>query len=68
MPNSAVEHPEKLYRESALLTPLIGCAVVMSICMLIDIPLLQKVFSSTPLPSEWLRYILSVPVNMAGGR
>lgn len=45
--NSAAQHPELLYREPALMTAVIGCAVLLWALVFIDIPELHRLF--TPL-------------------
>jgi 4-hydroxybenzoate polyprenyltransferase len=50
--NSAVQHPESLYRQGVLLVAVIACAAVMSGLLLVDIPWLYEVFGPTlPVPS-----------------
>lgn len=46
-PNSAVQRPEGLYREPTLMSAVVACSVVIVALMLIDIPVLQKVFAPT---------------------
>jgi len=46
-PDSAVEHPEKLYRERRLMSAVMGCTLVMAVCLFIDMPKLQKIFTPT---------------------
>jgi decaprenyl-phosphate phosphoribosyltransferase len=45
--DSAVEHPEKLYREPKLMLAVASCALVMLICLLVDLPKLYQVFAPT---------------------
>jgi 4-hydroxybenzoate polyprenyltransferase len=45
--NSAVQHPEYLYRQRALLAAVIACAIVMSVLVLVDIPWIYDTFSPT---------------------
>jgi decaprenyl-phosphate phosphoribosyltransferase len=45
--NSPVQHPEKLYRERALMLAVGGCALAMGLFLFIDIPLLHDVFAPT---------------------
>ncbi|MDT7041971.1 UbiA prenyltransferase family protein [Candidatus Nitronereus thalassa] len=42
--NSAVQNPEGLYREPALMTAVITCTLTMAILMFIDIPFLYETF------------------------
>ena len=46
-PNSAVQRPEGLYKEPALMASVVACAVVISIALFVDLPLLQRVFNPT---------------------
>jgi 4-hydroxybenzoate polyprenyltransferase len=46
-PDSAVEHPEKLYRERALTLAVVGCALAMTFCLVVDMPELYKIFAPT---------------------
>jgi len=46
-PDSAAQRPEGLYKEPKLMFAVIGCAVAMTLLMLIDIPVLQDVFNPT---------------------
>jgi decaprenyl-phosphate phosphoribosyltransferase len=45
--DSAVEHPEKLYREPKLVVASIVCATVMTLCLLVNMPILYKIFTPT---------------------
>jgi hypothetical protein len=45
--DSAVEHPEKLYRERDLMGAVILCALVMTLCFLVDMPKLYKILTPT---------------------
>jgi decaprenyl-phosphate phosphoribosyltransferase len=45
--NSAVQRPEKLYREPFLMFLVVGCSVLMTLLLFVDIPLLYKYFGST---------------------
>lgn len=45
--DSAVQHPEHLYRHRALLTAVVVCAVVMCALVLVDIPWISETFSPT---------------------
>lgn len=52
-PQSAVQAPEKLYREPLLVIAVVVCAAVMAILLFIDIPILYRIFKPTlPLPRE----------------
>jgi len=46
-PDSAVQRPEGLYREPALMAAVIVCAVVMVLLLFINLPILQRIFSPT---------------------
>ena len=45
--DSAVQRPEGLYREPSLMVAVVVCSVAMAGLMLIDIPMMQRVFSPT---------------------
>jgi hypothetical protein len=45
--DSPAEHPEKLYREPKLMLAVGSCALVMFLCLIIDMPWLKKVFTPT---------------------
>jgi 4-hydroxybenzoate polyprenyltransferase len=45
--DSAVQRPEGLYREPRLMVAVIVCSVVMGTLMLVDIPIMQVIFSPT---------------------
>jgi decaprenyl-phosphate phosphoribosyltransferase len=45
--DSPVQRPEGLYREPRLMTAVIVCTVVMAALMLVDIPVMQVIFSPT---------------------
>jgi decaprenyl-phosphate phosphoribosyltransferase len=52
-PGSAVQAPEKLYREPLLLAAVIVCATVMATLLFLDIPILYRIFKPTlPAPRE----------------
>jgi 4-hydroxybenzoate polyprenyltransferase len=46
-PDSAVQRPEGLYRERALMAAVVLCAVVMTILSFQDLPVLYRIFSPT---------------------
>ena len=46
-PNSAVQRPEGLYREPKLMGAVFGCAMVMGLLMVVDIPVLAWIFTPT---------------------
>jgi decaprenyl-phosphate phosphoribosyltransferase len=46
-PNSAVQRPEGLYREPALMAAVIVCALVIGAALLVDMPVLSRIFSPT---------------------
>jgi len=46
-PNSAAQNPESLYKERGLMTAMIAVTIVMTICLLVDIPILHSLFSPT---------------------
>jgi 4-hydroxybenzoate polyprenyltransferase len=45
--DSAVQRPEGLYREPKLMAAVIACFLAMSALMLVDIPVMQRIFSPT---------------------
>jgi len=45
--DSAVQRPEGLYREPRLMAAVIVCSIAMAALMLVDIPLMQVIFSPT---------------------
>jgi 4-hydroxybenzoate polyprenyltransferase len=45
--DSAVQRPEGLYREPKLMAAVIVCTIVMAALMLVDIPVMQRIFSPT---------------------
>jgi 4-hydroxybenzoate polyprenyltransferase len=45
--DSAVQRPEGLYREPKLMSAVIACALVMTVLMLVDLPILQDIFNPT---------------------
>jgi decaprenyl-phosphate phosphoribosyltransferase len=46
-PDSPVENPEKLYRETGLMVVLVACVIVMTVLLLVDLPFLGDWFSSS---------------------
>jgi hypothetical protein len=46
-PDSAAQAPEKLYKEPLLMGCVVGCAVVMSVMLVVDVPLLHRMFEPT---------------------
>ncbi|MFT3925223.1 MAG: UbiA prenyltransferase family protein [Myxococcales bacterium] len=46
-PNSAVQRPEGLYKEPTLMTAVISCSALIAVLMLVDIPVLGKIFAPT---------------------
>lgn len=46
-PNSAVQRPEGLYKEPTLMVSVVTTAIVICFALLVDIPVLQKVFNPT---------------------
>jgi decaprenyl-phosphate phosphoribosyltransferase len=52
--DSAVQAPEKLYRQPVLMISVTLCAIVIIILLFVDIPMLYKIFRPTlPLPKEF---------------
>jgi 4-hydroxybenzoate polyprenyltransferase len=45
--DSAVQRPEGLYREPKLMAAVVACAAAMAVLMLVDMPVLNKVFAPT---------------------
>jgi len=43
-PESAAQQPEKLYREPLLMASVIICALVMTILLFVDVPILHQMF------------------------
>jgi hypothetical protein len=52
--NSAVQQPEKLYREPLLMAAVFACTVLMAVLLFVDVPLLYRVFAPTVPPGSWL--------------
>ena len=46
-PNSAVQRPEKLYREGTLMAAVIVCSAVIGILLVVPIPVLSRIFTPT---------------------
>jgi decaprenyl-phosphate phosphoribosyltransferase len=46
--NSAAQRPEGLYRETQLMAAVVACAMVMSLLLFVDIPILHQVFIDYP--------------------
>jgi 4-hydroxybenzoate polyprenyltransferase len=46
-PDSAVQAPEKLYREPMLMAVVIACAALMATLLFVDIPVLYRIFTPT---------------------
>ncbi len=46
-PNSAAQAPEKLYKERPLMVCVVACAIVIVLLLLVDIPLLHRLFAPT---------------------
>jgi 4-hydroxybenzoate polyprenyltransferase len=46
-PDSAVQRPEGLYREPLLMATLIVCSVVIAVLLVVDIPVLPRIFTPT---------------------
>jgi 4-hydroxybenzoate polyprenyltransferase len=58
--NSAVQQPEKLYREPLLMAAVVGCTLVMALLLFVDVPLLYRVFAPTvPATGGWLHLRLT---------
>jgi hypothetical protein len=45
--DSAVQHPEKLYHEPVLMVTVVACAILMTLLLFIDLPMLQAIFAPT---------------------
>lgn len=58
-PDSAVQAPEKLYREPVLVALVVVCAAVMVALLIVDIPALHRIFRPT-LPTA-LGYLWATP-------
>jgi 4-hydroxybenzoate polyprenyltransferase len=46
-PDSAVQRPEGLYKEPTLMAAVVSCSVLIAVLMLVDIPVLQTIFTPT---------------------
>jgi 4-hydroxybenzoate polyprenyltransferase len=46
-PNSAVQRPEGLYREPALMAAMVACAIVLTTLLFVDLPAVHRIFSPT---------------------
>jgi len=46
-PESAVQAPEKLYREPVLVAAVTACAVLMALLLFVDLPVLYRIFAPT---------------------
>jgi 4-hydroxybenzoate polyprenyltransferase len=46
-PDSAVQAPEKLYREPALMASVVACAIAMTVLSFVEIPVLHRLLSPT---------------------
>jgi hypothetical protein len=46
-PDSAVQAPEKLYREPVLMAVVTVCAALMAALLFVDIPVLYRIFTPT---------------------
>jgi 4-hydroxybenzoate polyprenyltransferase len=46
-PDSAAQSPEKLYKEPLLMGCVVGCAVLMTVMLAVDVPLLHRMFEPT---------------------
>ena len=58
--NSAVQQPEKLYREPLLMAAVVGCTLMMAVLLFVDVPVLYRVFAPTvPAGSGWLHLRLT---------
>jgi 4-hydroxybenzoate polyprenyltransferase len=45
--DSAVQRPEGLYKEPILMAAVVTCAIVITVALLVDMPILQQVFNPT---------------------
>lgn len=48
--NSAVQRPEELYRQPKLMGPVLGCSALIALLMVVDLPVLARVFAPTAPP------------------
>ena len=46
-PNSAAQHPERLYREPALMASVVATSIVMLVLLRVDLPALHRIFTPT---------------------
>jgi decaprenyl-phosphate phosphoribosyltransferase len=44
-PDSAVQRPETLYREPALMASVVACTVVLIVLLFVDVPALARIFA-----------------------
>lgn len=51
-PNSAVQRPEGLYREPTLMGAVVVCSAVLALLMIINIPVLARIFTPTAPPEH----------------
>ncbi len=49
--NSAVQAPEKLYRQPRLMAAVTSCAIVMALLLFLDVPLLHRIFDPDIAPA-----------------
>ena len=65
-PQSAVQNPEKLYREPLLMASFVATTLVMALLLFVRMPWLEQVFAPT-LPSTTAPTIIAVPVASDAG-
>jgi len=47
-PNSAAQHPERLYRERGLMAAILVCSLAMAVCLVVDMPTLDRIIDLVP--------------------
>ncbi len=47
-PDSAAQHPERLYHERALMAAVVVCTLVMALCFVVDIPAIDRLLEMFP--------------------
>jgi 4-hydroxybenzoate polyprenyltransferase len=47
-PDSPAQNPERLYREPALMASVVVCALVMLFCLVVDVPLIDRMLAAFP--------------------
>jgi 4-hydroxybenzoate polyprenyltransferase len=53
-PKSAVQHPEQLYKQPKLMASVVTCSVAIAVLLVVDIPVLARIFTPTAPPQTHL--------------